>query len=1228
MESQQHDTYQADIDVAISGSALLELASKDSHDGRRKLFEYEKQLLEDSFAVGQRDPNFRGTYVNALRLALKTNNHDVVELLLKKDTAHDVFKDESDILQVAISASAGRWRAEPSHLKARIETLITYGASVNAFDDEGKSPLYYSCVKGVPDTFKFLIESGADCSALFDPFPSGEIDNPPSPDTEGLGKANLLQIALNARQENERWGTVPSIWEKGPMRWDSIVMYLLNAGLYCRPDDPSLVKFLHVVCYQGDLTAVEKLLDYGVDYTARAGRSDNRDYVFGSALHVAAAMGQKDIAVCLLKHGADPREKYSCTRSLLREEFMMTPVESVFKLRPMSLHQMPDEQKILEVCEILVEHSADEQDGQFLLEGCVKAGNGEMAKKLLEKGFRIQEIPICSHLEVVRLLLDYGCQIDTVKFQRHAVGSGSVDLLCFLVNRDGPLLPQGDFGSIAFQVMRGNHLGMLRYLVTEYGFDINGIFPGHPGATSRINLLQRACDEGCLNSVALLLELGADVDCPGLPDTALNHFRKQLRQQSRGFNYVLTQLPMIRLLLRYLPEKSEDWVVINSMKAADAGGKPKLLQVKNKFFNPKGTKSLDTIVQSRESPQCTAERGDSGSGEQELKSTVTISWQKPYAESQRLLRKRKDEAFAYRPLDPMQNIRVLELEPSKSIDEPIRGRLVLMYLPQKPHYEALSYTRGDQSKVAGILLEDVVFEVTQNLWLALRRLRYKDKPRLLWIDALCIDQENIQERNQQVSIMRDIYQMANQTIFWVGEEGDDSHLVFEHLREWKEYCEDYKAGRVKSRDPMFNESHINPPSYKGKTRDAFLKLCQRPLFFRSWVIQEVSLAKSAIVMCGPDTESIRLLGLPSSFGTTVHPLQAINGPSHYHNLTSIGRPSGLHGLGKVIQCSRFCEASDPRDKVYSLLGMFDHQIIPVDYSLSVADVYRQFTQAVVEETKSLQVLHWMGTQRERDDLNSWVQDFSVSKPAGVLPGIFGSWTHGLNYPLRTLPGLQFCASEFLIKGKYIESIQCIGPELHANVDNILGSDSFAETLYHWESLAAKLVSQKRFKNAVTGAFLDTLIANDRHWTVANGKAPEFSFHAEAFATFYERYGTGILAEADLDYFRDIAFIQEWSEEGNADKMNEWKVSHFTQSMEIACYGRSFFITDQGSMGLAPPRAKPEDELVYFPGGLYPFVVRMHEEGAYELIGDCFLYDFDVYKLFDDESKQIKDFVLR
>jgi len=62
--------------------------------------------------------------------------------------------------------------------------------------------------------------------------------------------------------------------------------------------------------------------------------------------------------------------------------------------------------------------------------------------------------------------------------------------------------------------------------------------------------------------------------------------------------------------------------------------------------------------------------------------------------------------------------------------------------------------------------------------------------------------------------------MADKVLIWIGEGSDNWHLPFEHLKEWKEYCDDYRAGRVKLNDG-FSESHLRRPVCEGKTKDAF-----------------------------------------------------------------------------------------------------------------------------------------------------------------------------------------------------------------------------------------------------------------------------------------------------------------------------------------------------------------------------------------------------------------------
>jgi hypothetical protein len=115
-----------------------------------------------------------------------------------------------------------------------------------------------------------------------------------------------------------------------------------------------------------------------------------------------------------------------------------------------------------------------------------------------------------------------------------------------------------------------------------------------------------------------------------------------------------------------------------------------------------------------------------------------------------------------------------------------------------------------------------------------------DVARTLWIDAICIDQENIPERNAQVLQMRSIYQNAKRVLIWVGEEDDDSHLTFayiEYLAKLYERCRDVKQvithGTVQQRSSPFPvRSSIN----------AFARFLARPWFSRKWVIQEAAMA--------------------------------------------------------------------------------------------------------------------------------------------------------------------------------------------------------------------------------------------------------------------------------------------------------------------------------------------------------------------------------------------------
>jgi hypothetical protein len=101
--------------------------------------------------------------------------------------------------------------------------------------------------------------------------------------------------------------------------------------------------------------------------------------------------------------------------------------------------------------------------------------------------------------------------------------------------------------------------------------------------------------------------------------------------------------------------------------------------------------------------------------------------------------------------------------------------------PRPPAYTALSYTWGNPGRHKTIILDGIEVQVRENLWQALCHLRSPNTELHLWIDAICIDQEDVLERNQQVSRMGTIYGMAKEVVVWLGPEEDDSTAAMDFI---------------------------------------------------------------------------------------------------------------------------------------------------------------------------------------------------------------------------------------------------------------------------------------------------------------------------------------------------------------------------------------------------------------------------------------------------------------
>jgi hypothetical protein len=166
------------------------------------------------------------------------------------------------------------------------------------------------------------------------------------------------------------------------------------------------------------------------------------------------------------------------------------------------------------------------------------------------------------------------------------------------------------------------------------------------------------------------------------------------------------------------------------------------------------------------------------------------------------------------------HIRLLCLLPNKSEAEPLQCKLHNYSLqklgPRTHRYEALSYVWGNPRETLPIYVDEDQFHVTVNLYAALLRLRDDSFERILWVDAICIDQTNPVEQGQQVQLMAKIYSNAYCVIVWLGDKAEDTEGALEDIL------------LVAHKEPMERLK-------KESNQQAILNLLQRPWFQRIWV---------------------------------------------------------------------------------------------------------------------------------------------------------------------------------------------------------------------------------------------------------------------------------------------------------------------------------------------------------------------------------------------------------
>jgi len=329
------------------------------------------------------------------------------------------------------------------------------------------------------------------------------------------------------------------------------------------------------------------------------------------------------------------------------------------------------------------------------------------------------------------------------------------------------------------------------------------------------------------------------------------------------------------------------------------------------------------------------------------------------------------------------------------------------YLPgpgYTPEYDALSYTWASElpsakANVSGSAISGSDFvaeiELGGNLASALNHLRYEDKSRVLWIDAICINQKDAAERNIQVKRMGSIYSFAQRVVVWLGPEGEDSTHALSKLQSIAMQVELTIDNSLHATPGASKPDWYHPfsPSHRDEFDDrtwpSLKSLFNRAWFSRVWVTQEVALAnRFAVLHCGayylPWLDFRKAIGILRANMYTPEDVKSILDP-HVPGIP----PSTMRPLSRLLKFVRRRNCQIPHDKVYGILSLASPELsssIEPKYEEPAARVFIDVSLAQLNLTKRLELLQYCSIAEQYPDTPSWVPNWE-SGPRTLLFGL-------------------------------------------------------------------------------------------------------------------------------------------------------------------------------------------------------------------------------------------------
>ncbi|GAB1741780.1 hypothetical protein NU219Hw_g7189t1 [Hortaea werneckii] len=583
----------------------------------------------------------------------------------------------------------------------------------------------------------------------------------------------------------------------------------------------------------------------------------------------------------------------------------------------------------------------------------------------------------------------------------------------------------------------------------------------------------------------------------------------------------------------------------------------------------------------------------------------------------------------YQPLDNESlEIRLLTVYPATDPSEvPVKCSLSHANLSKepKPEYETISYTWGKSTERKTVIIDDISLEVPVSAERAIRRMRLRDQERVLWIDAICVNQADTSERNHQVGIMAEIYSNTTQGLIWLGEADDSTEKALESI---SAACAELGA---KTNHDLYAEavgdtSHLLEPLGFAPDFAALVCFFQLPWFGRRWVIQEALLAPSSQCIIG----KLEISWANTLRGTVwiLHKARLLPGYEGFVQaaisvlyiwVMAGNMQAGKHlSLEYIMSSSLGSKVGDERDTIYALLGLWlklqhqtkPHPLLAPDYHKSPEAAICDATRYIAAMDKNLFYLRSTHHRRNPDPLEKKLPSWAATwhrESDSCDPFTFsaGYNAHGQSWRRHFQPPAQESSRILSIRGKMVEHVRAVTKVVDADYTpgHVKAKiEQLETTLSSFRQQDSELSSSSRLG--------DVLIAGR---TTSRGRATE-DFPVRGYAEWRE-------------YLRqEKSWPPPWWTFDECESTTLKKVAEYTLAFRQACKNRIFFITDSGRLGIGPQTLKEDDLVAILYGCDVPVILRRYPNSdRHEFIGPAYIGEImDGEAVEEAEARGIKD----